>query len=225
MTALEVERIGEEVVAQLVMDNGKLVFKSPAADKMGRDNSALVTDDLMGLQLPPIRASAVMAADEDGQVFEGAETVVEAQVNEEYEGDAESEDEASVVSDADQLNESEDEDEGEVNIDMSDSRPKFSALEERAQSAPRVPRFNYVSMVRNRSDCDSRKELVRRLELDQLLLPNLGAVQDWLDKQSCTFGDAGFGYDSNALLDHSDGIIPEAVAGVSDGAIERVRAI
>ena len=35
MTALEVERIGEDVVAQLVMDNGRLVFKSPAADKTG----------------------------------------------------------------------------------------------------------------------------------------------------------------------------------------------
>ena len=55
MTAGEIERIGDELVAQLVKENGTLVFKSPSADLMGRDNSALVTDDLMGLQLPPIR--------------------------------------------------------------------------------------------------------------------------------------------------------------------------
>jgi len=99
----EVERIGEEVVAQLVMDNGRLVFKSPAADKMGRDNSALVTDDLMGSQLPPIRAPII--ADDSDQALEGAETGIVAQVNEEYEGDVESEDEASVADDAKQLDE------------------------------------------------------------------------------------------------------------------------
>ena len=87
---------------------------------------------------------------------------------------------------------------------MSDSRRKASALEERARSAPRVPRFNYVAMVRNRSDCDSRRELARRLESDQQLLPSLGAVQDWLEMQSCQFGDAGFGYGSNVILDYDD---------------------
>jgi hypothetical protein len=187
---------------------------------MGRDNSALVTDDLMGLQLPPIRAPIAMIDDADGQVLQGAETIVEAQVNEEYEGDAESEDEASVVNDAEQCDESED----EVDVDMSDSRPKASALEERARSAPRVPRFNYVAMVRNRSDCDSRRELVRRLESDQQLLPSLGAVQDWLEMQSCQFGDAGFGWGSNALLDHENDL-QEVDSGSNLGDIERVRAV
>ena len=130
MTALEVERIGEKVVAQLVMDNGRLVFKSPAADKMGRDNSELVTDDLMGLQLPAIRAPIAMVTEADGQVLEGAETAVEAQVNEEYEGEAEYEDEASVVDDGEQFDESED----EVDVDMSDSRLKASALLGRTSS-------------------------------------------------------------------------------------------
>ena len=50
MTASEIERIADELVAQLIKENGTLVFKSPSADLMGRDNSALVTDDLMGLQ-------------------------------------------------------------------------------------------------------------------------------------------------------------------------------
>ena len=99
MTASEIERIGDELVAQLIKENSTLVFKSPSADLMGRDNSALVTDDLMGLQLPPIRAPALVTetiAVED-EALGGAETAIKAQVNEEYGGDAESEDEASVA--------------------------------------------------------------------------------------------------------------------------------
>ena len=92
MTASEIERIGDELVEQLIKENGTLVFKSQSADLRGRDNSALVTDDLMGLQLPPIRAPVLVTettAVED-QALDGAETAIEAQINEEYGGDAES---------------------------------------------------------------------------------------------------------------------------------------
>jgi hypothetical protein len=200
------------------MDNGRLVFKSPAADKMGRDNSALVTDDLMGLQLPPIRAPTV-AKDSD-QALEGAETGIAVQVNEEYEGDAESEDEASVADDAEQL----DELEGEIDIDLSDSRPTTTALQERILAEPRVPRFNYASLIRNRIDGSSRRILVRRLRVDQRVLSTNGTVQDWLGQQSCEFGNAGFGSGSHALVDWADDLQEESI-GSSDGDIEQVRAV
>ena len=103
---------------------------------------ALVTDDLMGLQLPPIRAPVLVTettAVED-QALDGAETAIEAQVNEEYGGDAESEDEASVADDESGFEP--DDLDSEVNIDLSDSRPKTTALDERIRAEPRVPRFN-----------------------------------------------------------------------------------
>ena len=84
MTASEIERIGDELVEQLIKENGTLVFKSPSADLMGRDNSALVTDDLMGLQLPPIRAPVLVTettAVED-QALDGAKTAIKAQSTE-----------------------------------------------------------------------------------------------------------------------------------------------
>jgi len=224
MTASEIERIGDELVAQLIKENGTLVFKSPSADLMGRDNSALVTDDLMGLQLPPIRAPALVTetiAVED-QALGGAETAIEAQVNEEYGGDAESEDEASVADDEDGFGP--DDLESEVDIDMSDSRPKTTALEERIRAEPRVPRFNYVSLIRNRSDGISKRVLVRRLRADQELSPRHGGVQDWLEQQSCKFGHAGLKMGSNARVDCAADL-QEVVTGSSRGGIERVRAL
>jgi hypothetical protein len=68
---------------------------------MERNNSPLVTNDLMELQLPPVRGPIMAATvgDEDDALEGGAETLVKAQDNELYIGDAESEDEASVVDD------------------------------------------------------------------------------------------------------------------------------
>ena len=76
-----------------------------SADFVGREYSELVTDDPMGLQLTPIRApTLVTVADEvEDQTLRGAETEIEAQVNEEYEGDPESEDEASVANSEDEF--------------------------------------------------------------------------------------------------------------------------
>ena len=54
LTATEVKRLSDEAEAQFLKDNGTLQVKTPAADAMGRDNSALVTNDLMELQLPPL---------------------------------------------------------------------------------------------------------------------------------------------------------------------------
>ena len=224
MTAGEIKRIGDELVAQLVKENGTLVFKSPSAELMGRDNSALVTDDLMGLQLPPIRDPVLIteATDVEDQALGGAETAIEAQVNEEYGGDAESEDEASVADDESGFGP--DDLEIGVDIDMSDSRPKTTALEERIRAEPRVPRFNYVSLIRNRSDGISKQVLVRRLRADQELSPRHGGVQDWLEQQSCKFGNTGFGKESNALVDCADDL-QDASTGSSRGGIERVRAV
>ena len=75
------------------------------------------------------------------------------------------------------------------------------------------------------SDCDSRRESACRLELDQQFIPSLEAVQDWLDTQSCQFGDAGFGYGSNAILDYDDDAAKDANPGFSRGAVGRVRAV
>jgi hypothetical protein len=76
-------------------------------------------------------------------------TEIEAQVNEEYEADAESEDKVSVADSegdfgSDDLN-------SEVNIDMSGSRPKIAALEERIGSEPRAPWFNYACLAVTKS--------------------------------------------------------------------------
>jgi hypothetical protein len=59
LTAIEVKRLSQEAEAQFLKDNGSLQVKNPSADAMGRDNSALVTNDLMELQLPPLGGSKV----------------------------------------------------------------------------------------------------------------------------------------------------------------------
>ena len=82
--------------------------------------------------------------------MEGAETGIAVQVNEEYEGEAESEDEASVADDESGFEP--DDLDSEVDIDMSDSRPKTTALDERIRAEPRVPRFNYVSLANTKSE-------------------------------------------------------------------------
>ena len=76
-------------------------------------------------------------------------TEIEAQVNEEYEADAESEDKVSVADSegefgSDDLN-------SEVDIDMSGSRPKITALEQRIGSEPRAPWFNYACLTDTKS--------------------------------------------------------------------------
>ena len=81
---------------------------------------------------------------EDDALEGGAETVVKAQVDELYIGDAESEDEASVVDDGGVDEEDDGVDEGGADADLSDSRPVLSALEERANAPSRVPRVHYA---------------------------------------------------------------------------------
>ena len=63
--------------AQLLKADGSFVVKTPSADAMGRSNSALVLNDLMELQLPPLGGPKTIV-DEDDDVLGGAETIVEA---------------------------------------------------------------------------------------------------------------------------------------------------
>ena len=92
LTANEIERLSKEAEAQFLKQDGAggtIEVKTPAADAMERNNSPLVTNnDLMELQLPPVRGP-VMAATvgaEDDALEGGAETVVKAQVDELYIG-------------------------------------------------------------------------------------------------------------------------------------------
>ena len=118
LTAAEIERISKEAEAQFLKQDGAdgtIEINTPAADAMERNNSPLVTNDLMELQLPPVRGPPVMAATvgaEDDALQGGAETMVKAQVGELYIGDAESENEASVVDDGGVYEEDDGVDEG-----------------------------------------------------------------------------------------------------------------
>jgi hypothetical protein len=203
LTAREIEKLANEMEAQLLKADGSFVVKTPSADAMGRSNSALVLNDLMELQLPPLGGPKTIV-DEDDDVLGGAETIVEAQVDELYEGDAESEDEGSVADNFEQLEELDD----EGIVDISDSGPVTMALDER-KPGQRVPRFNYVSLIRHQIDGSSRRILVRRSKLqdDGYKRQENCGMEDWLEKQSCKFGDAGFGRESNVFVDCDDRII------------------
>ena len=79
LTVTEIARISKEAEAQFLKQggDGTIEIKTPAADAMERNNSPLVTNDLMELQLPPVRGP-VMAATvgvEDDALEGGAETV------------------------------------------------------------------------------------------------------------------------------------------------------
>ena len=95
LTATEIERISKEVEAQFLKKDGDrtIEIKTSAADAMERNNSPLVTNGLMERQLPPVRGPVIAATvgAEDDALEGGAETMVKAQVDELYIGDAESE--------------------------------------------------------------------------------------------------------------------------------------
>jgi hypothetical protein len=107
--------------------------------------------------------------------------VVEAQVEELYEGDAESEDEGSVADDAETIEDLDD----EAIVDISDSAPVKMALDERIPGQ-RVPRFNYVSLIRHQIDGSRSRILVRRSKLvddGHLVKANCG-IEDWLARDA-----------------------------------------
>ena len=47
LTAREIEKLANEMEAQLLKADGSFVVKTPSADAMGRNNSALVLNDIM----------------------------------------------------------------------------------------------------------------------------------------------------------------------------------
>ena len=219
LTAREIEKLANEMEAQLLKADGSFVVKTPSADAMGRNNSALVLNDLMELQLPPLGGPRTIVSEDD--VLGGAETVVEAEVEELYEGDAESEDEGSVADDAEAIDDLDD----EAIIDISDSAPVKMALDERIPGQ-RVPRFNYVSLIRHQIDGSSKKVLVRRSTLQddgQHAWQENGVVRDWLGQQTCEFGNAGFGRESNVMVDCDDA--KEKSEDGSNRGVEHVRAV
>ena len=208
LTAREIEKLANEMEAQLLKADGSFVVKTPSADAMGRNNSALVLNDLMELQLPPLGGPRTIVSEDD--LLGGAETVVEAQVEEIYEGDAESEGEGSVAEDAETIDDLDD----EAIVDISDSAPVKMALDERIPGQ-RVPRFNYVSLIKDQIDGSRSKILVRRSTRQDdgdVRQENCG-VQDWLEQQTCKFGDTGFGCGSNVFVECDDGVQEEPTDG------------
>ena len=128
-----------------------------------------------------------------------------------YDGNEESEDEASVADDSDAIEEEEDEadaDAGGVSADLSDSAPTKSALQERGMAPKRVVRTpsHYVlaGLKRIQSDGRRRGVSVRSIETLPIEESCSGAVQDWLEMQERAFGDAGFGPSSSVFIDCGD---------------------
>ena len=76
--------MSKEAEAQFLKKDGAgtIEVKTPAADAMERNNAPLVTNDLMELQLPPVRGPTMAATvGADDALEGGAETVVKAQVD------------------------------------------------------------------------------------------------------------------------------------------------
>jgi hypothetical protein len=163
----------------------------------------------MELQLPPLGGPKVAIHVHDNGLEGGAETVVEAPVEEVYDGDEQSEDEASVADDAEAAaDEDDDADAVGVVADLSDSAPVQSALQERAlapKRALRIPgRYALAGLKRMHSDGRRRRVSVRSIDTVPVEEGCSGVVQDWLQMQECAFGDAGFGQNSNVFDDRDD---------------------
>ena len=150
--------------------------------------------------------AATVGDEDDALEGGGAETLVKAQDNELYIGDAESEDEASVVDDGGVYEEDDGVNEGGADTDLSDSRPVLSALEERANAPSRVPRVQYAEgkVLRRVSD--------RRLK-------------SWLLASTTPkFGDYGFGSRSSVFVDRAPVCMQEeAAVGSSSSSDEDAR--
>ena len=122
-------------------------------------------------------------------------------MSEEYEADAESEDTVSVADSegefgSDDLN-------SEVDIDMSGSRPKITALEEQIGSEPRAPWFNYacLAVTKSKPGGQQQKSLDKAIKSDYF--QDTGE-QHLFEQQSCKLGNAGLKRGSNALVDFAD---------------------
>ena len=228
LTAREIERLSTETEAQLLRDDGTLLVKTPSADAMGRNNSPLVPNDLQELQLPPIGGPMMATAHGDEDVLAGAEIGVEAQRSEEYEGNLTSEAEGS---DADNRGSEEEEEDGDVEdgVDTDMSEKKLMAFEERASAPKRVPRVNYVALIRNYNDGKSRGVMIRSDDLEPVDESIGGSVQDWLDAQpDREFGDAGFGSSSRVFVDQSAAwqtTQEETTSSISSSDASRVAAV
>ena len=161
-------------------------------------------------------------------VLAGAEIGVEAQRSEEYEGNLTSEAEGS---DADNRGAEEEEEDGDVEdgVDTDMSEKKLMAFEERASAPKRVPRVNYVALIRNYNDGKSRGVMIRSDDLEPVDESIGGSVQDWLDAQpDREFGDAGFGSSSRVFVDQSAAwqtTQEETTSSISSSDASRVAAV